>query len=91
MGHLTPLQRASYSTVKAALERRYGHQHQAEAFCARFRASVRRQGETLQQLAQELVTCRCAYRGANEDLVSFLLRDQFVDALQDQPLQIYVK
>lgn len=89
LGHLAPSQRASYSSVKAALEHRYGHQHQAEAFWARFRARVRR-GETLKQLTQELLV-RCAYPGVNKDQVSVLLRDYFVDALQDQLLQVYVK
>ena len=91
LGQLNPTQRGSYATLVSALERRYGHQHQAEAYRARFRSRVRARGETLQMLAQDLEhLVRKAYPGAPESTTSLLLRDQFVDALQDQQLQIYV-
>ncbi|KAG0730520.1 hypothetical protein GWK47_028086 [Chionoecetes opilio] len=44
---LTPVQRSSYTSIVAVLERCYGHKHQAEAFRARFRARIRARGETL--------------------------------------------
>lgn len=92
LSHLTMLQRTSYESVKTALERRYGHQYQEEAFRARFRARIRTRGETLQHLAQDLeALVHRAYPGANENLIVVLLRDQFVDALQDYQLQVYVK
>lgn len=53
LGHLTGFQQASYKCVRAALER-FGHQHQVEAFRARFRARKRTAGESLQHLAQDL-------------------------------------
>ena len=91
LGQLSMSQRASYATLVDALERRYGHQHQSEAYRARFRNRVRARDETLQQLAQDLEhLVRKAYPGAPEGTTSLLLRDQFVDALQDQQLQIYV-
>ena len=91
LGQMSAAQRGSYATLVGALERRYGHQHQAEAFRARFRSRVRASGETLQMLAQDLEhLVRKAYPGAPENTTSILLRDQFVDALQDQQLQIYV-
>ncbi|XP_069995361.1 uncharacterized protein [Penaeus vannamei] len=92
LGHLSASQRAWYGSVKAAFERRFGHQYQAEAFCARFRAKTRARGKSLQQLAQELeLLVRRAYPGASEDLTAVLLRDQFIDALEDYQLQVYVK
>lgn len=92
LSHLTSAQRSSYSSIVSVLERRYGHQHQSEVFRARFRARVRGRSETLQHLAQELETlARKAYPAATEDLLAILLRDQFVDALDDQQLQVYVK
>ena len=92
LSQMTSAQRTSYSQVVAALERRYGHQHQAEVFRARFRARIRARGETLQQLAHELENLvHKAYPGASEDLLVVLLRDQFVDALEDPQLKIYVK
>ena len=33
----------------------------------------------------------CAYPAATEDMVAVLTRDSFVDALQDQELQLYIK
>ncbi|KAG0710289.1 hypothetical protein GWK47_023141 [Chionoecetes opilio] len=87
---LTPVQRSSYTSIVAVLERRYGHKHQAEAFRVWFRARIRARGETLQQLAQDVEhLARKAYPGATEDL-TVLLRDQFVDALDDQQLKVYV-
>lgn len=75
-----------------ALERKYGHQHQAGAFRGRFQAKARMYGEPLQKLAQELEhLVRRAYPGVPEVLTSVLLRDQFVDALGDHQFQIFVK
>ena len=74
------------------MERRYSHQYQAEVFRVRFRARVRAQGEMLQELAQDLEhLVRKAYPGASEELAVVLLRDQFVDALEEVQLKIYVK
>ncbi|KAG0714605.1 hypothetical protein GWK47_013784 [Chionoecetes opilio] len=88
---LTPVQRSSSTSIVAVLEQRYGHKHQAEVFRARFWARIRARGETLQQLAQDVEhLARKAYPGATEDLLTVLLRDQFVDALDDQQLKVYV-
>lgn len=92
LGHLSTAQRASYTCVTEALERRFGHQHQAEVFRARFRTRVRAHGESLQQLAHDLESlARKAYPGATEDLTMVLLRDQFVDALVEPQMKIYIK
>lgn len=92
LSQLPPDKRSSYSSVTAALERRYGYQHQTEAFRARFRSRVRGPGETLTRLAQDLeLLVRRAYPEASEDMVTILLRDQFVDAIDSQQLRIYVQ
>lgn len=92
LSQLTPAQQESYADVVSVLERRYGNKHQAEVFRARFRARVRGRGETLQQLAQDLeYLVRKAYPRASEETAVLLLRDQFIDALEDAQLQIYVK
>jgi len=92
LGHLTPVQRASYRDVVEALRRRFGHFQQAEVHRARLKVRVRGRGEPLTQLAQEVESLvRRAYPTAREDMVDVLARDCFVDALQDQQLQIYVK
>ena len=92
LNQLTAPQRASYTCVVDALERRYGHQHQEEVFRARFRGRVRARGETLQHLAQDIEQLvRQAYPSASEDLTTVLARDQFVDALIDPHLKLSVK
>ncbi|MPC32210.1 hypothetical protein E2C01_025515 [Portunus trituberculatus] len=84
--------RSSYSKVTAALERRYGYQHQTEVFRTRFQARVRGPGEALIRLVQdlEMLVCR-AYPEASEEMITILLRDQFVDAIDNQQLRIYVQ
>ena len=92
LNQLPPAHRSSYSKVTAALERRYGYQHQTEVFRTRFRARVRGPGETLTRLAQDLeVLVRRAYPEASEEMITILLRDQFVDAIDNQQLRIYVQ
>nr|XP_027213555.1 uncharacterized protein LOC113806594 [Penaeus vannamei] len=92
LAHLTSQQRTVYSHVVGALQRRFGHHHQAEMYLARLKARVRARGESLPQLAQELETLvRHAYPAAAEDMVTVLTRDYFVDALQDRELQLYIE
>lgn len=92
LGHLTPGQRVVYPSVVEALRRKYGQHQQVEVYRAKLKKRVRNHGEPLPQLAQELETLvRKAYPTAPEDMVVVLARDHFVDALQHQQLQIYVK
>lgn len=82
----------SYSKVAGALERRYGHQHQTEVYRARFRARTRGPGESLTHLAQDLeVLVRRAYPEAGEDMLQILLRDQFVDAVDNVQVRVYIQ
>ena len=79
LGSLNAAQRSSYAELVSALERRYGHLHQAASYRVRFRKRVRARGETLQQLAQDLERLVLkAYPGATEATASLLLRDQFI-------------
>ncbi|XP_042878205.1 putative golgin subfamily A member 6-like protein 19 [Penaeus japonicus] len=87
LGHLPPPQHASYTSVAEALKRRFGHHHQAEVYRARLKKRTRERGETLSQLAQDVE----ALVRRSEEMIVVLARDFFVDALQDQHLQIYVK
>lgn len=92
LNQLPPAKRSSYSSVTAALERRYGYQHQTEVFRARFRARTRGPGESLTRLAQDLeLLVRRAYPEASEDMITVLLRDQFVDAIDHPQIRIYVQ
>ena len=92
LGHLPPSQHASYTSVAEALKRRFGHHHQAEVYRAHLKKRTRERGETLSQLAQDVeALVRRSYPAAAEEMIVVLARDFFVDALQDQQLQIYVK
>lgn len=92
LGHLSPAQRASYQGVAEALKRRFGHHLQAEVYRARLKRRTRGRDETLSQLAQDMeALVRRAYPAAPEEMIVVLARDSFVDALNDQQLQIYVK
>ncbi|KAK8389762.1 hypothetical protein O3P69_009038 [Scylla paramamosain] len=87
VGHLPPAQRAYYGSVAEALRHRLGHHHQAEVYRARLKKRTREQGETLSQLAQDVES----YPAAPEEIIVVVARDSFIDALDDQQLQIYVK
>lgn len=55
LGHLTGFQLAAYECIRAALEKRFCHQHQEGAFWARFRARKKEGSKSLQHLAQNIV------------------------------------
>jgi len=92
LAQLDNAERRSYLRMAQALGRRYGTKHQDEVFRTRFRTRTWRRGESLQELAQDLENmAHKAYPGANPDLLTVLLRDQFVDALESPQLKIQVK
>ncbi|KAK3882385.1 hypothetical protein Pcinc_013251 [Petrolisthes cinctipes] len=91
LSHLTLRQRMSYQCVLEAMQRKFGQHQQAEVYRARLKNRMRGRGESLPHLAQDLeALVRRAYPVAPEEMVTVLARDYFVDALQDQQLQIYV-
>ena len=92
LSHLPATKQASFTSLSEALQRRFGHSHQAEVYRAQLKKRARQKGETLSQLAQDVeALVRRAYPAAGEDMTTVLARDAFVDALQDHQLQIYVK
>ncbi len=91
-GHLPPAQCACYGSVAEALRRRFGHYHQTEVYRARLKKRTRERGETLSQLAQDVeALVRRSYPAPPEEMIVVLARDSFIDAVDDQQLQIYVK
>ena len=92
LAQLTPAQCSSYQKVAEALQQRFGVSLQAEVYRTQLKERVRRQGEPLPRLAQDLeALVRNAYPEAPEKMVALLARDHFIDALGDRQLQIYVK
>ncbi len=92
LGHLPLAQRDCHGSVAEALWRRFGHHHQAKEYRVRLKKRTRERGETLSQCAQDVeALVRRSYPTAPEEMIVVLPRDSFVDALDDQQLQIYVK
>ncbi|MPC71023.1 hypothetical protein E2C01_065290 [Portunus trituberculatus] len=82
-----PPQRASYRYVVEALQRRFGHLQQVEVHRSRLKVRLRGQGEPLTKLSQEMESLVCwAYLAVQEEMVNFLARECFVNALQDPRL-----
>ena len=92
LAHLTREERHSYTDLVGALERRFGTRFQTEVFRERFRKRRRNRGESLQELAQDLEGMAYrAYPDASLEVRNILLKDQFVDSLGSERLQIQVK
>lgn len=92
LSHLPAAKQACFESLSEALQRRFGHRHQAEVYRAQLKKRVKQKSETLSQLAQDVEgLVRRSYPAAAEEMTTILARDAFVDALQDHQLQIYVK
>jgi len=78
----------SAETLIQLLRHRFGNQNQTERFRAELKTRRRRQGETLQQLYQDI--CRLmslAYPGQSNELSDCIAKDSFLDALDDPKLR----
>ncbi|MPC60667.1 hypothetical protein E2C01_054723 [Portunus trituberculatus] len=75
-----------------ALEQRYGMRYQDEVFRSRFQTHNRRRDESPQELAYnpEGMVYK-AYPEVNNGLITVLLHDKFIDALDSSQLKIQVK
>ena len=92
LAHMTVSQRSSYIAVVEVLRRRFGSVFQAEVYREQLKGRTRRPGESLPQLAQAVESLvRHAYPVAAEEMVTVLSRDAFIDALEEQQVQIYMK
>ena len=92
LAHLTREERHSYTDLVSALETRFGTRFQTEVFRERFRKRRRNRGESLQELTQDLESMAYrAYPDASLEVRNILLKDQFVDSLGSERLQIQVK
>ncbi|XP_036355945.1 uncharacterized protein LOC118761880 [Octopus sinensis] len=92
LGRLSEVDRGHYSALVEVPQKKYGAMYQSETYRARFRTRVRARGEPLQQLAQDLEgMVHKAYPTAAPDLLSLLLKEQFIDALESTNLKVQVK
>lgn len=91
LNQLTAAKRTPFSSMVAILERQYNHQYQLEVYRARFRARIRGSRELLTHLVQDMEhLVRRAYPEMNEDMVTILLWNQFVDAVDHSQTHIYI-
>lgn len=82
LGHLKPEQRASYRNVAGILQRRFGHQHQAEVYRGRLKKRMREGDDILFKLVQDMESLvKRACPVASKDMMTVLVRDSFVDTL----------
>lgn len=80
------------SQMAEALQHCFRHHHQSEVYRSRLKKRTQGRGETLTQLVQDVeVLLRRSCPAVPEELIKVLAREFFVDVLQDQQLQIFVK
>ena len=92
LGHLPEAQCQNFEKLTEALNQRFGVEHQGEAFRAQFRTRSRRPQEPLAELAPDIEKLAyLAYPSAPAEFRGILIRDQFIDALDDIELRISVR
>ena len=89
--NLPPEHCGSYEALTTALDTRFGLSHQTELNRMRLKARTRRRDESLAELAEDVEHLVClAYPEAAEAMVEVLAKDQFVDALPDEDMQLHI-
>lgn len=92
LGHLPEEQFQDFGKLSAALKQRFGDEHQEETFRVRFRTRYREPKEPLPELAHAVEKLgHLAYPSAPADFREVLIRDQFIDALDNTETKIAVK
>ena len=91
LSNLPEPQRRDYPSLTAALDTRFGVAHQTELNRVQLR-NQRRRREGLPELAEDVERLtRLAYPGADTAMVETLARDQFIDALPSQDMQLHLR
>ena len=85
---IEPSQRQDYDTLVNALLTRFEPDNQSEVFRSQLKCRVRKQGEGLAELGQDVKRLvRKAYPEASNSLRDILAKDAFSDALNDYELE----
>ena len=83
---------ATFDQLSEKLRRRYGSREQQEKFRVELRYRHRRNGESLQELAQDIERLTTlAYPAKNRTLLDTLGRDAFIDALDNPALEFKIR
>ena len=87
--NLPPHQRQNYASLTSAIQAWFGTGHQTELNRMKLKGRTHRREETLlAEDVQRLV--RLAYPDATEPMVEVLAKDQFVDSLPDEDMQLCI-
>lgn len=88
LGDLTQDQRTHFAALTSALAARFEPVQQSELYRAKIKSRIRRKGEPIVELAQDIrKLIRLAYPSANADVREQLSKDCFIDALNDNDLE----
>ena len=89
---LPPEHHHDYQALTAALEIWFGAKHQVELNQMKLRTRTHKRGEGLPELAEDIERLtRLAYPDAPASMIEALARDQFLDALPEEDLQVKVR
>jgi hypothetical protein len=92
LGNLRPKDRRNFKCLVTALLDRFGSTYQRELSQVRFKNRVKQRDESLPKLSQEIEQlARLYYPEAWSKLQDVLARDQFIDALPDEEMQLKLK
>ena len=81
-------QRTNFAFLTSALAARFEPVQQSELYRAKIKSRVRRKGEPIVELAQDIrKLIRLAYPSASADVREQLSKDCFIDALNDHDLE----
>ena len=81
-------QRMNFTSLTSALAAKFEPVQQSELHCVKLKTRVRREGETLPELAQDAnKLIRLAYPSTSADIREQLSKDCFIDALNDPDLE----
>ena len=88
LGDLSQEQRTNFISLTSALAARFEPVQQSELYRAKLKSRVRRKGEPIVELAQDIrKLIRLAYPSATAEVREQLSKDCFIDALNDHDLE----
>ena len=88
LSDLSQTQRTDFTSLTSALAARFEPVQQSELYRAKIKSRLRRKGEPIVELAQDVrKLIRLAYPSANGDVREQLSKDCFIDALNDHDLE----
>ena len=83
---------SSYKDLRLKLRRIYGSDDHAEVYRSQFKIRHRKKGESLTNLAQEIRKLKVlAYPGSPNDTTEMVVRDAFLEALDDPELVVHIQ